>query len=257
MDKKHFLGSISCEDKNLISNIFNKIQIAEKTNKVIFTNDFLPPAIWHQIMDIGEDYEVKTFTNGIFNDADRRMLSFSSDITPITYPIDLLKISNKSKFSKVDHKDYLGAIMSLGVKREKLGDLIIQDSFCYAPVCNDISDYIISNLNKIKNCPCIVAKYDYILNDLPERKFEEKVIISTSFRLDCLVSAVCNISRNSSVELISTGKILVNYFNCLKKDKVIENNDTLTIRGYGKFKVVEIVGNTQKGRLKVVIKQYI
>lgn len=257
MDKKYFLSSISCEDKNLISNIFNKIQIAEKTNKIIFTNDFLPPAIWNQILVICENYEIRPFTNGIFKDADRRMLSFSKEGVPTKYPINLLKIRNKSKFAKIDHKDYLGAIMSLGIKREKLGDLIIQDSVCYAPVCSDISDYIINNLNKIKNCPCEVTEHDYIQHDLPERKFQEKVIITTSFRLDGLVSAMCNISRNSSVELISSGKILVNYFHCLKKDKVIENNDTLTIRGYGKFKVVEIMGSTQKGRLKVVIKQYI
>ena len=119
MDKKHFLNSINCEDKNLISNIFNKIQIAEKTKQIIFTNDFLPPAIWHQIMDISEEYEIKSFTNGIFKDSDRRMLSFSTGDSPTEYPIDLLEIKNKSKFSKVDHKDYLGAIMSLGIKREK------------------------------------------------------------------------------------------------------------------------------------------
>jgi len=257
MDKKHFLNTITCEDKNLVSNIFNKIQIAEKTNQTIFTNDFLPPDIWHQILAISENYEIRPFTNGIFNDADRRMLSFSSGDAPTKYPIDLLKIKNKSKFSRVDHKDYLGAIMSLGIKREKLGDLIIQDSTCFAPVCSDISNYIINNLKKVKNCPCVVTEYDYTLYDLPERKFEERVVITTSFRLDGLVSAVCNISRNSSVDLISAGKILVNYFHCVKKDKIIENNDTLTIRGYGKFKVVEIIGNTQKGRLKVAIKQYI
>ena len=257
MDKKKFLSSIICEDMSLISNIFNKMQIAEKTNKIIFTNEFLSPAIWNQILVICENYEIRPFTSGIFKDADRRMLAFSCEGVPTKYPINLLKISNKSKFARVDHKDYLGAIMSLGIKREKLGDLIIQDSVCYAPVCSDISNYIINNLDKVKNCPCSVTEHDYIAYDLPERKFQEKVIITTSFRLDGLVSAVCNISRSSSVDLISTGKILVNYFHCSKKDKVIENNDTLTIRGYGKFKIVEIIGSTQKGRLKVVIKQYI
>jgi len=257
MDKNYFLNSVSCEDKNLISNIFNKIQIAEKTNKIIFTNNFLPPDIWNQISVICESYKIKLYANGIFKDADRRMLSFSSYEEPIIYPIDLLEISNKSKFGKVDHKDYLGAIMSLGIKREKLGDLIIKDDVCYAPVCSDISSYIINNLDKIKNCPCEVSQHDYVLRDLPERQFQEKVIISTSFRLDGMVSAVCNVSRSNSTQLISTGKILVNYFQCLKKDKVIKNNDILTIRGYGKFMVADFIGGTQKGRFKVVIKQYI
>ena len=98
MDKKYFLNSINCEDKNLVSNIFNKMQIAEKTNKIIFTNEFLPPAIWNQILVISENYEIRPFTSGIFKDADRRMLSFSCGGIPTKYPINLLKIANKSKF---------------------------------------------------------------------------------------------------------------------------------------------------------------
>jgi len=257
MDKNYFLNSVNYEDKNLISGIFNKIQIADKTKKNVFNNDFLPPLVWNQVLLICGNYKITSYASGIFKDADRRMLAFSSGDEPTIYPIDLLRITNKSKFSKVDHKDYLGSIMSLGIKREKLGDLIIKDDVCYAPVCSDISSYIINNLSKIKNCPCEVSLYDYILNDIPDRKLGEKIIIATSFRLDGMVSALCNISRNNSVELISSGKILVNYSQCTKKDKVINNDDTLTIRGYGKFIVSDIIGSTQKGRLKVVIKQYI
>ncbi|MBU3111827.1 YlmH family RNA-binding protein [Clostridium lacusfryxellense] len=257
MDKNYFINSIGCEDKNLISNIFDKMQIAEKSNKIIFTNSFLPPDVWNQISVICESSLIKLYTNGLFKHADRRMLSFSTYDEPDLYPIDLLKISNKSKFSKVDHKDYLGSIMSLGIKREKLGDLIIKDEICYAPVCSDISSYIINNLSKIRNCPCEVSFHDYTLQELPERQFQEKIIISTSFRLDGMVSAICNVSRSNSTQLISSGKILVNYFQCLKKDKVIQNDDILTIRGYGKFMVADIIGSTQKGRFKVVIKQYI
>lgn len=257
MDKNYFLNSINYEDKNLISSIFNKMQIAEKTSKIVFTNDFVSPDVWNQISAICENYKVKSFSNGIFKDADRRMVSFSSFEEPIIYPITLLKISNKSKFSSLGHKDYLGAIMSLGIKREKLGDLITEDSTCYATVCSDISNYIIGNLSSIGNCPCEAYEHDYIVQDLPQRKFQQRVVISTSLRLDGMVSAICNVSRNNSVELIASGKILVNYFQCLKKDKVIKNNDTLTIRGYGKFKVEDIIGTTQKERLKVAIKQYI
>ena len=257
MDKKYFLNSINHEDKNLISNIYNKMKIAEKTNKIIFISEFLSPAIWTQISEICENYKIKSYTNGIFKDSDRRMLAFSSYEEPLIYPMNLLKIINNSKFCTLHHKDYLGAIMSLGIKREKLGDLIISDTICYAPVCSDICSYIINNLNDIGNCPCEVSEYDYKLLKLPERKFEEKVIISTSLRLDGMVAAICNISRSKSVVLIASGKILVNYLQCEKKDKIIKPNDTLTIRGYGKLKVSDIKGTTQKERLKVEIMQYI
>lgn len=257
MDKNNFLNSINCDDKNLISSIFNKMQIVEKTNKTMFTNDFISPDIWNQILTKCENYKIKVFTNGIFKDADRKMIAFSIDDEPNDYPINLLKIINKSKFSKLEHRDYLGAIMSLGIKREKLGDIIIQDGICYATVCSDISDYIINNLSSIANCPCEVQDHDYFLHNLPERKFEEKIVISTSLRLDGMVAAICQVSRSNSVGLISSGKILLNYFQCLKKDEIIKNNDTLTIRGYGKYKIHEIVGTTQKDRLKVAIFKYI
>lgn len=257
MDKKNFLNSINCDDKNLISGIFNKIQLAEKTNKIVFTSDFISPAIWNEILAKCENYKVKAFTSGIFKDADRRMLAFSVIEEPKEYPINLLQIKNKSKFSKLEHKDYLGSIMSLGINREKLGDLIIQDGICYATVCSDISNYITSNLESIANCPCEAKEYDYRRYKLPERKFEEKIVISTSLRLDGLIAAICNVSRNNSVGLISQGKILLNYFQCFKKDETLKNNDTLTIRGYGKFKIREIIGTTQKDRLKVSILKYI
>ena len=98
MDKNYFLNSINHEDKNLISNIYNKMKIAEKTNKIVFINEFLSPAIWTQISDICENYKLKSFTNGIFKDSDRRILSFSAFDEPLIYPINLLKISNNSKF---------------------------------------------------------------------------------------------------------------------------------------------------------------
>jgi RNA-binding protein YlmH len=257
MDKNYFLNSINHEDKNLVSNLYNKMQIAQKTNKIIFTNDFVSPLIWNQVIATCENYNIHAYAFGIFKDSDRRMLAFSGQDIPIMYPINLLKISNNSKFSTLLHKDYLGAIMSLGIKREKLGDLIISDKICYAPVCSDISSYIINNLNDIGNCPCKVREYDCTSQELPERKFEEKIIIATSLRLDGMVAAICNVSRNNSVGLISTGKILVNYMQCLKKDKIIKCSDTLTIRGYGKFKISEIIGTTQKERLKLIIKKYI
>ncbi|MGH4120059.1 RNA-binding protein [Clostridium sp.] len=257
MDKKEFLNSINCDDKNLISSIYNKMQLAEKTNKIVFTSDFISPAIWNEILVKCENYKVKAFTSGIFKDADRRILAFSCTDEPSEYPINLLEIRNKSKFSTLLHKDYLGAIMSLGINREKLGDLIVQDEICYATVCSEISNYITSNLESIANCPCEACEYDYMNNNLPQRKFQEKIVISTSCRLDGLVAAICNVSRNNSVGLISEGKVLLNYFQCFKKDETLKNNDTLTIRGYGKFKIREIIGTTQKDRLKIAILKYI
>lgn len=257
MDKKNFINSINCDDKNLISSIYNKMQLAEKTNKIVFTSDFISPVIWNQILAKCVDYKIKAFTSGIFKDADRRIIAFSALDVPSEYPINLLEIRNKSKFSKLLHKDYLGAIMSLGINREKLGDIIIQDEICYATVCNEISNYIITNLESIANCPCEVCEYDYMDHNLPERKFEGKIIISTSCRLDGLVASICNVSRNNSVGLIAQGKILLNYFQCSKKDEIVKSNDTLTIRGYGKFKIQEIIGTTQKDRLKIAILKYV
>lgn len=256
MDKKSFLNSIDFEDKNLVSNLYDKISLAEKTGNVIFSNEFLIPNFWRSILKLENNFGIGMHTFGIFQDSERRVIAFSRDIVE-KYPISLVKITNKSKFNELKHKDYLGAIMSLGIVREKYGDMITRGNSIYVPVIVDICDFLVKNLCFVGKCPCSVEKIeDYAELDLTPDS-QEFVIQTSSLRLDCIIASICNISRSKAVDMIDGGKVLLNYEEFKIRDKNVQLQDTITIRGYGKYVVGKEVGTTQKGRLKLLMKKYI
>ncbi|MEG0772935.1 YlmH/Sll1252 family protein [Clostridium sp.] len=257
MEKNSFINSFPQWDKNYISNIYDNIMLCKKIRRTIFTKEFVSPYIYNKLMLMEHELGVKTFCYGVFEEAERKMLAFDLYEEPEDYPIDLIKIVNKSKFKVLTHRDFLGTLMSFGVKREVLGDLLVENDYCYVPVIKDITSYIFNNLETIGNCPCEIEILDKNPDNIPKVKYEEKVIIITSLRLDNTISGICNLSRNEVNTLINNGSIMINHVQSSKRDKLVKPQDIVTVRGYGKYKIEEIVGETQKNRLKIAIKKYI
>ncbi|EET84592.1 RNA-binding S4 domain protein [Clostridium carboxidivorans P7] len=79
----------------------------------------------------------------------------------------------------------------------------------------------------------------------------------SSLRIDCVVSTLCNISRSKAEELVRQGKVLVDYSEDFKKNKILNCDTIITVRGYGKFKIVEEVGWTNSGKVKILVKKFI
>lgn len=256
MDKKAFLNRIRFEDSYILSGIYDKILLCDKINRPVFTNEFYPPSLWEQLLSLKQDLGIKISAYGVFEDAERRIMAFSQEEIE-DYPISILEITNKSNFNKLEHKDYLGAIMSIGTKREKFGDLILQKDKCYVPAFEDICNYLQNNLFSIGKNPCDIQ----ILQSLNEKNitasFVESSIITTSLRADSIVSSICNVSRSKAVDMINQGKVLLNYMEIREKDKMIQKNSVITLRGVGKFKIGETIGTTGGGRIRLLIKKYI
>ncbi|AEB75854.1 RNA-binding protein [Clostridium botulinum] len=261
MNKKQFIEYFNYQDNNLISNIYDKILLHEKINNPIYFNEFYSPTIWKKLLNLSSKIRCKIGTYGIFQESDRRAISILSnydDDEMYNYPVKLLNIINMSAFSKLKHSDFLGALMSLGIKREKLGDLIVDEDECYVPVCSDIAEFIQNNLTRIGKSPCKVKILDhYDENQIPEHKFQVKTIIVSSCRLDSIVAALGGISRSNSEDMIKKGLVLLDYEKVIRKDIHVEINSIITLRGYGKFKINECTGKTLKGREKIIIKKYI
>ncbi|KGM96655.1 hypothetical protein FDC62_04175 [Clostridium botulinum] len=261
MNKKQFIEYFKNEDNNLISNIYDKILLHEKINNPIYLSEFYSPNIWKKLLDLSSKIGCKIGTYGIFEESDRRFISILSDYDDnemYNYPVKLLNIINISQFSELKHSDFLGALMSLGIKREKLGDLIVDEDECYVPVCSDIAEFIQNNLTRIGKSPCKVKILNhYDKNEIPEHKFQEKTIIVSSCRLDSIVAALGGISRSNSEDMIKKGLVLLDYEKVIRKDIHVEINSIITLRGYGKFKIKECTGKTLKGREKIIIKKYI
>lgn len=254
ISKDEVLSHFSKDDKSFVVNIYQKYKLAYEKDIPVFCKDFYPPNIWNYFLNnmCSKDFLVQAF--GLFDYAERRIIVFNNKYDDKA-DICCIKISNKSKFRKVTHRDYLGAILSLGIKRNKIGDLIVDNDVCYVAVLLEISGFIIDNLTSVANCPCNVE----IVSDisiLPRVEFAEEIILVSKLRIDAIVSKISKISRAKANEIIDRGIVLLDYSRVCDKSKEVKKNQRITIRGIGKFILGDIVGNSKSGKYKVIIKKY-
>lgn len=191
--------------------------------------------------------------NGGYNEATRMYLYLTED-ADCSEDIIALKIIPKGD-SELTHRDFLGSLMGLGITRECVGDILIKDKSAIIFIRRDVCDYVIQNLTSVGRTTVTVSEYAGDLNNLCH-EFSEKEVLITSMRIDNFVSSVCNVSRQRSAEFISSDKVFVNY-NCVDKtSKSLNEGDTVSIRGFGKFKIGEILRNTKSGRIVLSVLQY-
>lgn len=187
---------------------------------------------------------------GGYDGAERCIAAFGFDIDNHDYPITIIKAEPLSlKFADaLTHRDFLGSLMGLGIKREVLGDIVIAENIGYIFCLNSIAEYIVQNLNKVKHTTVKCS----VIDKLPEtavKKPEKKQIIAASERLDVIVSAVYNFSRSAVKELFNARKIYVNSRLCENFSHIPKENDIISVRGYGRFVYNGVLGNTKKNRL--------
>lgn len=200
--------------------------------------------------------ESKYILFGGYENADRCVASFSNDEV-YSYPIVCIKIEPlQQKFSdKLTHRDFLGALMNLGIEREMLGDIKIINNEGYLFCLDKISQYIVDNLSSIKHTSVkckIIDDIPELFNQLPD---EEEYIVS-SLRIDTVVSAVFKMSRNSASQLINQEKIFINSKTVYKDSVQLKEGDVVSVRGYGKFIYSQTVNETRKHKMFVAIRLY-
>lgn len=254
LSKEDVLKNFLREDTEDVIKVYQAMSLAYNKGIPSFTKFFCKPNIWM--------YFIKNFSNnnflveakGAFEECDRRILSFNN-IYSIPFPYKIIKINNKSKFNNLSHKDYLGAIMALGIEREKLGDLRVIDNSAIVPVYDEVANYILYELKNVGKAP--VSIEEITEDNLPISNFLRGVIIVPSLRLDNIVSKLANISRGKAVDIIDSGKVLIDYSKSIDKSKEVKDGQRVTISGVGKFIIREIVGNTKSGRYKVKMNKFI
>lgn len=206
---------------------------------------------------------IKYFAYGGYQDAERKILCFYGNETvqaeeDIEFPIACIQVVPvNQKFSdRLNHRDFLGAVLNLGLDRSKIGDILIDDNKGYLFVHTGIREYITDQLVKVKHtmvtCKSIDQKdFDY------QPKFKEIVGTVSSVRLDSILSVAFQGSRSSLSGLIEGGKVSVGGKLILSNSYTLKENDVVSVRGYGKFIYAGTSYQTKKGRYSVKILLYI
>ena len=193
---------------------------------------------------------------GGYENASRVFLAVSDSIDTTFFPITALSVVSKGK-KELTHRDYLGSLMGIGLKRECIGDIILQsDKSAVVFVKNEISSFVINELDRVGHETVSVTVYDGDTADFGTKTEELRVIV-TSMRVDNIVSSLLNLSRSDSSQLISDDKVFLNYYQVTKPSQILSSEDVLSIRGCGKFIIGNVMGKTKRERLILSVSRYI
>ena len=192
--------------------------------------------------------------------AERKVIRFGNENELgylVDFPIAALSVKPlQKKFADdLTHRDFLGALMNLGIKRQLLGDIFIKDNeaiiFCRDSIC----EYMIENLTRVKHTSVSVAVTDETgLITAPDAG--EKMIQVSSARLDAIIAKTYNISRQEALSLFSSGLVFLNGMECNENAKVPKDGDLITVRGRGRFEFAGTAGLSKKGKLNCRIRLY-
>ena len=267
MNKQDFLKDYKKqEDKMLLAQVLDKIEFVKTRGKLEYT-DFLD---MYQISLVENFLKKIKFENyklyGGYKDAERKVL--------IIYPEKYDEIMLEKNYSKIlkavrvtlpeeekgrySHRNYLGGIVKLGLKREKVGDILVSDTGADIIVMEDFSEILkkeLPSLTRFENSKIEIIE----LKDLRKKeiKIEDIKIIVPSLRLDNIVSDLARTSRSKAKQIIEQERVFINGQNETKLSKQIKLNDIITIRGKGRFVIKEFEGTTRSGRAVIVVEKYI
>ncbi len=175
----------------------------------------------------------------------------------VDFPISALCIQPLSKkFSDdLNHRDFLGALMNLGIKRELLGDIFVKENEALLFCKESIADFISENLTRVKHTSVkVVQAQDTDAITAPKK--EEKVIQVASGRIDAVIAKVYNLSRQDAMALFPAGLVYLNGMECTENAKALKAGDVIAVRGRGKFEYDRESGLSKKGKLNCVVLIY-
>lgn len=246
---EHFRGN-----EDFVRRVYDWIDQMQRQYRII-TTPFLTPAQLAIVEKLcGKQVLYQTF--GGYEDAELKrvvFLPYEEELRKEDY-ITVLRAGFQQKFVKLNHRDILGALLNSGIKKEQLGDIIVDEDQFYVIASSEISDYIQMHVNKIKRAQVHMQLFQGVIVSKVNIKKEQHIV--TSLRLDCIVSACAHISRKQAQDLIRGGLVKVNHVILEQTSSLCNNNSAISIRGYGRFIFYETLKSTKKDRFVIEIGKY-
>jgi len=237
------------EDKLLFAKVLDKYTAAAKSYSTTHT-DFLDAARCANFMQVLTKHSDITITTyGGYENAERKMIIFNNDDIDVTTHIIPIAITYNEKFSKAPtHRDYLGAVLGLGLGRGKIGDIRMAAGQSGATLyaVEDVAYFIAEHLTQVGRV-AVKAKTHQELDGQESTGVTKRVTVP-SMRLDAVLGAAFNLSRGKAAALIDAEKVFVNW-QIAKKTYTIEPGETITVRGMGRATIDSQGGNTKKDRI--------
>lgn len=249
------------EETRVRRRILDLAKGAWQQNRYQYT-DFLSPAELDILYRMSRELDFIHWECFGGNEAsERQMAGFGSEEEmgyPGVFPIRLLEILPAAeKFAEpLSHRDYLGALLNLGITRGLLGDIVVRPKGAYVYCSERITEFISENLTRVKHTVVTAREVSLTLEDVrPTLEPVKKNVASE--RLDVIAAALCGCSRSRVLALFREKKVFVNGKIEENPGKTLKAGDRFSFRGIGKFLYEGVQSETKKGRFVVGIQKYV
>ena len=239
-------------------------ELAEKSyrnNQYVFTN-FLNMAEQNAFYEMRKDISYVPYSvYGGAEQCERVMIRFGSEeLFGYEEPFPICCILAEPLLEKFadtfSHRDFLGAIMNLGIEREVVGDLLLKGKKAYIFCTEKIAPYLIENLVQVKHTSMKCS----LVENAPELlapTLEQREVTVASERIDAVLGKLCNLSRSQSVLAFREKKVFVNGRQCENNSYQLKSGDVVTFRGFGKFIYEGVNYETKKGKVCIGVSVYV
>lgn len=247
-------------DQNLEIELIKALDLIDQSMQYYryeFSN-FLSPSVYTLLEKyyVDEDFRIE-FIGGHLTSERKimRIYPYYYDLETEKYPFELMKIQYSEKYSSISHRDVLGSILALGIKRDMLGDIHVHDSYAYILVMDTVIDFLLMKLKKVRHSTVQLSICDIQALEVktPEYRLYRDTINSN--RLDAIISKGFKIDRKSAKNLVNNMQVKVNHLYIDNPHNPVSPGDLISAKGHGRIILSEINGRTKKDRIKICIKK--
>lgn len=244
----NILQHYSTYDESFIRLIYNSMENTQ-FNFIIKEIGFCNPAEYKIITELLPIFNISHIAQGGYSEAELKYVIFyPHDFTP-ELKLSLIEIKYNRKFNNLEHKHIMGTLYNQGINPRLIGDIIINsDNRCQLIITEELENILLVMLNKINNIPVKYEKIDNI--SITNKELFANIRSSSGLRLDSICKMITRISRNKISLDIKKGLVQVNHFIITDTKYIVQENDLISIRGFGRVKINEIIPVNKKYNIK-------
>ncbi|WP_346354647.1 RNA-binding protein [Azotosporobacter soli] len=224
------------------------------------TSEFLDPHGYSIAETVAAHYpRVKLQAWGGFQGAERVRAAFINEEYrgEADFSLAAVQLTWDERYYRLTHRDVLGALMGLGLKREVMGDIIMQGPSCQVVVDVELKDYFLKQITTVGAATVEVKEIDLTELAAKEEKIKDIRTTVPSLRLDTVAASGFGVSRSRMAEEIAADKLKLNWQDAKSAAQAVKQGDIISMRGRGRVEVCEIVGQTKKGRISLLLKRFL
>lgn len=254
----NYFAAVGDEAKDMAIRLLDLAESVAR-GKPFAVSPFLSPFAMQVAQTIAAHMKTVTAkTEGGYHEAERIRVAFVADDYdgPVDFALALLQVTWDDRYRLVGHRDVLGSLMGLGIKRDILGDILMQGAGCQIIVTKDMASWLTDNFRKVAMVPVHIEEISLTEIKPPEKTAKEIRATVASLRIDAVGAAGFGISRNKMVQCIKDERTEINWQPVKSTSQTVKVGDVISIRGRGRIEIKDMTGISRKGRTGLLMERY-